>query len=224
MTISITLFFVGSSADAEITHEAKVASGTIQSMVDPGIGHESHQLTILLPPSENVYSGILTYSASEPIQLVALHGPLAEGEDNGQAIWTPDGETKFALIFVDNEASMGTWKFSGNALAVHTMNTELFTISYSISASITGGDTIKLEEKVMMNDDSTVDETMDEDDFMMDETVLRPRQQMEYGIEPQDVVCKEGLLLILRTFDGSAACVTESSSTKLIDMGWGSLG
>ena len=36
MTISITLFFVGSSADAEITHEAKVASGTIQSMVDPG--------------------------------------------------------------------------------------------------------------------------------------------------------------------------------------------
>jgi len=28
----------------------------------------------------------------------------------------------------------------------------------------------------------------------------------------------------LRTSDGSAACVTESSSTKLLDMGWGSLG
>jgi len=65
---------------------------------------------------------------------------------------------------------------------------------------------------------------MDEDDSMMDETVLRPRQQMESGIGPQDVVCKEGLLLILRTFDGSAACITESSSTRLIDMGWGSLG
>ena len=123
MTISITLFFVGSSADAEITHEAKVVSGTIQSMV-----------------------------------------------------------------------------------------------------SATGGDTIELEEKVMINDDSTVNETVDEDDSMMDETMLRPRQQMESGIEPQDVVCKEGLLLILRTSDGSAACVTESSSTRLIDMGWGSLG
>ena len=76
----------------------------------------------------------------------------------------------------------------------------------------------------MMSGDSTVDETMDEDDSMMDETVLRPRQQMESGIEPQDVVCKEGLLLILRTSNGSAACVTESSSTRLIDMGWGSLG
>ncbi|MBN4046117.1 PD40 domain-containing protein, partial [Nitrosarchaeum koreense] len=132
MAISFTLFFVVSSADAEIINKAKVSSGTIESMTDPGVGHESHQLSILLPPSENVYSGILTYSASEPIQLVSLHGPLAEGEDNGQPIWSPDGETKFALTFVDNESSMGTWKFSGNALAVHTKNTESFTTSYSV--------------------------------------------------------------------------------------------
>lgn len=224
MTISITLFFVGSSVYAEITHEVKVASGTIQSMVDPGIGHESHQITILLPPSENVYSGTLTCSASEPIQLIALHGPLAEGEDKGQPIWTTDGETKFALTFVDNEASMGTWKFSGNALAVHTMNTDPFTVSYSVAAYTIGGDTVELEEGISIDDDSTVDETMDEDDSMMDETVLRPQQQMKSGIEPQDVVCKEGLLLMLRTSDGSAACVTESSSTKLLDMGWGNLG
>ena len=111
----------------------KEASGTITSMVDPGVGHESHQLSILLAPSENVYSGTLTYSASEPIQLVSLHGPLAEGEDMGQAIWTPDGDTKFALTFVDPGNSMGTWEFSGNALAVHTMNTEPMTTSYSVT-------------------------------------------------------------------------------------------
>ncbi len=111
-----------------------VTTKTISSMVDPGIGHETHQLAIILPPSENVYGGLLTYSASEPIQLVALHGPLAPGEDAGQAIWTPDGETKFALTFVDNESAMGTWAFAGNALAVHTMNEEQFTISYSVVA------------------------------------------------------------------------------------------
>jgi len=111
-----------------------VMTGTLTSMTDPGVGHESHQLAIILPPSEMTYSGLLTYSASEPIQLVALHGPLAEGEDNGQAIWTPDGETKFALTFVDSESSMGTWVFAGNALAVHTMNTDEFTISYSVAA------------------------------------------------------------------------------------------
>jgi len=111
-----------------------VMTGTITSMVDPGVGHETHQLAIILPPSDKTYGGLLTYSASEPIQLVALHGPLAEGEDAGQAIWTPDGTTKFALTFVDNEAAAGTWKFAGNALAVHTMNTEPFTVSYSVVA------------------------------------------------------------------------------------------
>jgi len=122
------------AVDYDILDDDIIKSGTMESMVDPGLGHEYHQLAIILPPSEDVYSGILTYSASEPIQLVSLHGPLAEGEDKGQAIWTPDGETKFALTFVDNKASMGSWKFSGNALAVHTMKTDPFTVSYSVAA------------------------------------------------------------------------------------------
>ena len=109
------------------------ATGTLDSVTDPGLGHESHQLAIILPPTDMVYKGILSYGASEPIQLVALHGPLAEGEDNGQPIWTPDGETKFALTFIDPENSMGSWLFTGNALAVHTMNEETFTVSYSVS-------------------------------------------------------------------------------------------
>src|SRR3970040_1666230 len=112
-----------------------VMTGTLDSMQDPGTGHESHQLAIILPPSDKTYSGVLTYSASEPIQLVALHGPLAAGEDMGQKIWTPDdGKTKFALTFVDDETNMGTWAFAGNALAVHTMNEKQFTVSYSVVA------------------------------------------------------------------------------------------
>ena len=115
-------------------HSWQAATGTITSSQDPGMGHESHQLAIILEPSEKLYKGILTYDASEPIQLVALHGPLAEGEDKGQKTWTPDGKTKYALTFVDREDSMGTWMFAGNALAVHTMNPEPFTVSYSVVA------------------------------------------------------------------------------------------
>lgn len=114
-------------------HTWITSTGTIQSMQDPGLGHESHQLAIILPPSDKIYKGIVSYDASEPIQLVALHGPLAEGEDSGQPIWTPDGETKFALTLVDPESSMGSWLFTGNALAVHTMNPDGFTVSYSVS-------------------------------------------------------------------------------------------
>jgi len=90
-------------------NEWKTSSGTITSSQDPAVGHETHQLAIILPPTSNVYKGILSYSASEPIQLVVLHGPLGPGDVQGQAIWTPDGKTKFAMTFVDPQTSMGSW-------------------------------------------------------------------------------------------------------------------
>jgi len=117
-------------------------SGEAQSIIDPGVGHEAHSLAILLPPSEKVYSGTLTYRASEPIQLVSLDGPLGPGEDKGQPIWTSDGATIFALTFVDDKQSSGKWQFSGNALAVHTMNTDGFSVSYSIDYSVSSKKTI----------------------------------------------------------------------------------
>jgi len=118
--------------DVTITKSAMFGMERTTSMLDPGIGHESHQIAILLAPSDKVYSGTLKYDASEPIHLVTLHGPLAEGEDNGQPIWTPDGETKFALTFVDQESAKGEWMFAGNALAVHTMFTNPFIVDYDI--------------------------------------------------------------------------------------------
>ena len=100
---------------------------------------------MLLPPSSNGYAGILTYSASENVQLVALHGPLTEDEVMGQTIWTPDGETKFALTLVDQQNKMGSWMFTGNALAAHTFNTDPFAITYSIVTM--GGDAASVHEK-----------------------------------------------------------------------------
>ena len=116
-------------------HNFAVITKTMQSIQDPAAGHESHQLAVILPPSNKIYKGTLTYAASEPVQLVALHGPLAEGEATGQPIWSPDGKTKFALTFVDKEQASGTWNFAGNALAVHTKNPEQFTVSYTVVAS-----------------------------------------------------------------------------------------
>ncbi len=132
-----------------------VLTDTTMSMLDPGIGHESHQIAILLAPSSDVYSGIISYSASENIQLVTLRGPVGADEKPAMT-WTPDGETIFELTFVDPDNAMGSWEFSGNALAVHTMFTNQFTVSYSISATATAGETVEPEEEVMM------EETMDE--------------------------------------------------------------
>jgi hypothetical protein len=89
-------------------HGMKTITGSIQSDTDPGLGHEQHQLAVLLAPSEKMYKGMLT------------------------TIWTPDGKTKFALTLVDQENKMGSWMFTGNALAVHTFNDKPFSMSYSV--------------------------------------------------------------------------------------------
>jgi hypothetical protein len=48
-----------------------------------------------------------------------------------------------------------------------------------------------------------------------------PLQQVQSGLSPQDVKCNEGLVLIIKTEDGSPACVTQSTADALITRGWG---
>ena len=51
--------------------------------------------------------------------------------------------------------------------------------------------------------------------------IMSPRKQMESGIDAEDVVCKSGLVLMIRSTSGTAACVKSSTSMKLSDAGWG---
>jgi len=127
-TVSYAVSYMESSASD------MVKTGTLTSVQDPGQGHESHQLALILPPSDKPYHGTLTYSASEPVQLVSLVGPIDPADKKGQLVYTIDGKTWFALVFVDSGAAMGTWEFSGNALAVHTMHTTPFQVSYTVDA------------------------------------------------------------------------------------------
>ncbi len=108
--------------------------GTVQSIQDPGMGHEDHSIAILLPPREIPYQGgVLAYTVSEQVQLVSLHGPLGPGDAKGQMTWTADGVDVYALTLVEDIDNMGIWNtFSGNALALHTMNPDGFTATYAL--------------------------------------------------------------------------------------------
>ena len=47
---------------------------TFTSSQDPGQGHENHQLALILSPNEGtIYDGSMTFTSSEPVQLVVLH-------------------------------------------------------------------------------------------------------------------------------------------------------
>ena len=153
----------------------KVGWEKATSVQDPGMGHESHQLAVLLAPSENIYSGTLLYDASENIQLVTLRGPIGADEKPAKT-WTPDGETIFELTFVDPKNAKGEWEFSGNALAVHTMYTNTFVVDYKIldlteTEAMMEEKTVELEEEVSMEETTPV---MEEPAGPMTHTVDMP--------------------------------------------------
>lgn len=47
-----------------------------------------------------------------------------------------------------------------------------------------------------------------------------PLQQFKSGIPSDEIKCKEGLQLVIKSSDGSPACVKPQTVTKLIQMGW----
>lgn len=75
------------------------------------------------------------------------------------------------------------------------------------------------QEDTYTNDTSSSDQTPEEQTMM---EAKSPKKQMDDGVAPNDVVCKEGLELLIKTSDGSAACVKSSSIQVLIARGWGS--
>lgn len=48
-----------------------------------------------------------------------------------------------------------------------------------------------------------------------------PKQQLENGVLPEEIICKDGLELIFKSTDGSPACVKPKTAEKLIERGWG---
>ena len=53
-------------------------------------------------------------------------------------------------------------------------------------------------------------------------TSMSPLMQMKNNVNPIDVVCDNGLELLKKTSDGSAACVKSTTAAKLVQRGWGS--
>lgn len=89
---------------------------------------------------------------------------------------------------------------------------------------------VEIEDGVMMSDNPTetnatsTNSTSTEDDVMVTEdeippAVLSPLKQIESGIVPENVVCKEGLELVFK-LNGQPACVKTTSVQKLIAWGW----
>ena len=105
---------------------------TITSSQDPGIGHSNEQMAIILPPnSGSIYHGSITYSSSQPVQVVILHR-IDKSDAKGQPTWTVDGNTLYAQTTIDPNSTGGSLDFTGSAIGLHSTNSSQFTATVSV--------------------------------------------------------------------------------------------
>ena len=55
---------------------------------------------------------------------------------------------------------------------------------------------------------------------IMQQEIQSPLKQMRTGINASDVICNEGLELLMKTSNGKAVCLSESTATIMIQRGW----
>src|SRR5574340_1078725 len=109
---------------------------TITSSQDPGIGHSNEQMAIVLPPnSGSIYHGSITYSSSQPVQVVILHR-IDKSDAKCQPTWTVDGNTLYAQTTIDPNSTGGSLDFTGSAIGLHSTNSSQFTATVSVDGWI----------------------------------------------------------------------------------------
>lgn len=141
---AVPMFF-DQSAEAKNTSKIRMQD-TVGSIADPFPGHESHDIVIMLPIEKDaLYSGTLTFSASHPVEVVVWHEyDQPENSPANTFQVTKDGQQyAFSLVMLGEKGEGGiptseggvrsaSIPFAGSGLAVHALNGEPFTVSYSI--------------------------------------------------------------------------------------------
>ena len=118
---------------------------TSMSTQDPLPGHEAHQAVIAAPPREDgkIYSGVATFTASQPVEVVVLHGytpSQASDQARGEPLNAPFANGKVAISlmkqFTDTPINAGSFAFTGNALAFHILDRKPFIVTYTVDAEV----------------------------------------------------------------------------------------
>lgn len=144
----LTVSFISDNfVDANSTKKINFTK-TITSSQDPGRGHENQQLALILSPNEGtLYDGSMTFTSSEPVEIVVLH-EINSNDAKGQPTWTIDGNTIYAISLIDLKTKSDSFEFTGAALALHSLNSKEFTATVSVDGWIRGQPTEVIMQKI----------------------------------------------------------------------------
>jgi hypothetical protein len=132
-----------------------VQQGIATSSPDPLPGHQAHQsITILRLSGDNtVYSGRVTFTTTEPVEVQILNRNMANTTTNipenfGKLtiLQLPGNNGQVTITNVEpkfTEGATGTTfaasvPFSGNAVALHNLEGKPFAASYTVTADVLG--------------------------------------------------------------------------------------
>jgi hypothetical protein len=143
-------------ADGQQEEGKIIRQGIATSSPDPLPGHEEHQGVVVLGLREDnaVYSGILTFTATEPVELQVLHRNMTTtnttglgiSEDFGTLSILPlpggNGQVTISSIIPDFPEDATTFSasvpFSGNSIALHNFDGEPFVVTYTVTSDVLG--------------------------------------------------------------------------------------
>ena len=170
--------------------ERIVNQGTVTSQPEPTPGHEGHEFATILPLTQegSIYSGVLTYTASAPVEVVVLNVQTLnetersmlnvtddEEEGFGTLLTTPlDNETSIAITVItppygDTPVPSASIPFAGNALWLHTLDGTPFVANYAVSAQVLPSETQNVISNATLATAAEEDAAADEEDAAADE-------------------------------------------------------
>ena len=126
--------------------DSLVVQNTSASKQDPVPGHAAHQLVLVAPPRQDgkVWAGVVTFTASKPVDVVVLHPynkPQTANQTTGEPLsapnpFAPGQNIAITLMTKQTDRSIfsGSLPFAGTALAFHTTNGEPFVVTYTVVA------------------------------------------------------------------------------------------
>jgi hypothetical protein len=207
----------GATTGQQGGQERIVRQGTVTSGPEPTPGHEGHQFATVLPLRQDgsIYSGVITYTASVPVEVVVLNvqtlnetersilNATDEEDGFGTLLSTPlDNETSIAIQVItppygDTPVPSTSIPFAGNALWLHTLDGTPFVANYAVSAQVVPAETqnaisnVTLATAAEAEEEAAADEeeaAADEEEAAADEeeAAADEDEEAEDGAEDED--------------------------------------
>jgi hypothetical protein len=157
-----------------------IQQGLVTSSTDPLPGHEAHQSAVILKLRNDnaLYDGILTFTASKPVEVQILHRstnsttptiPEEFGTLNVLPLPGNSGAVTISNIIPEypEGSFVATIPFSGNAVSLHNIDGDPFVASYSVAANIDGP--AQRADDISAAETPTEEQTISEEEDQTDE-------------------------------------------------------